>query len=144
VIVHAGLLALRLDGRWRGVLVEGSSGCGKSDLALRLLEAGFRLVADDRVLLWTAAGRLFGRAPDALRGLIEVRGQGVLAETALPLAQVSLVARPGDGERMPEPETSEILGVGLPLIRLDYLEASAAAKLRRALVTLYLAGQRRM
>ena len=55
------------DGGWRGALIEGPSGAGKSDLALRALDAGFRLVADDRVVVWTSGGRLFGRAPDAAR-----------------------------------------------------------------------------
>ncbi|MBM3488544.1 MAG: hypothetical protein FJX67_18250, partial [Alphaproteobacteria bacterium] len=39
-----------------GVLVRGASGAGKSDLALRLIDAGARLVADDQVLVEAAAG----------------------------------------------------------------------------------------
>ncbi len=54
MILHAGLVALRLEGVWRGALIAGPSGVGKSDLALRAIEAGFRLVADDRA---AAAGR---------------------------------------------------------------------------------------
>src|SRR3954468_23707618 len=88
VIVHAGLIARRSGGPWRGVLIEGPSGSGKSDLALRALEAGFRLVADDRVVLWASEGRLFGRAPETLFGLIEVRGLDVIRVEALPLCEV--------------------------------------------------------
>ena len=69
MIRHAGLVALRWRGDWQGVLIEGPPGSGKSDLALRALTEGFRLVADDRVLLWTSGGRLWGRAPDVLAGL---------------------------------------------------------------------------
>ena len=58
MILHAGLLAIYLNGAWRGVLIEGASGAGKSDLAIRLLEQGFRLVADDRVLVWSCDGAL--------------------------------------------------------------------------------------
>jgi len=130
---HAGLIAARSGGAWRGVLIEGSPGSGKSDLALRALDAGFSLVADDRVLLWTCAGRLFGRAPDALAGLIEVRGLQVERVLALPLAEVALVVRCGAPERMPEPRFTEIAGVRTPLIELDPREASAPAKLGRAL-----------
>ena len=82
--VHAGLLALRLGGDWRGVLIEGPSGSGKSDLALRALEAGWSLVADDRTLVWACEGRLYGRAPDALAGLIEARGRGSCRPPAAP------------------------------------------------------------
>lgn len=132
-IRHGGLIAVRLGGHWRGVLIEGPPGAGKSDLALRALEQGFSLVADDRVLLWTCAGRLFGRAPDALRGLLEVRGLQVIAVPALPQAQVALVARCGPAERLPDPRLAEILGVSAPLMEIDPREPSAPAKLRRAL-----------
>ena len=133
MIRHAGLVARRLGGVWRGVLIEGASGAGKSDLALRCLDDGFRLVADDRVELWTSGGRLFGRAPPTLAGLIEARGIGILALTALPLAEVALVAHLGQPERAPDPQTTEILGIVLPQLTISPWEASAAAKLSRAL-----------
>ena len=66
---HAGLIALYGGGLWRGVLIEGRSGSGKSDLALRCLSLGFRLVADDRTRLWVSEGRLFGAAPEPIAGL---------------------------------------------------------------------------
>jgi serine kinase of HPr protein (carbohydrate metabolism regulator) len=133
VIRHAGLIATRRGGHWRGVLIEGPSGAGKSDLALRALDHGFRLVADDRVTLWLSDGRLFGRAPDPLAGLMELRGLGVLGASAVPFSEVALVARCGDPERMPEPETADILGISLPVVTVAALEMSAPAKLSRAL-----------
>jgi serine kinase of HPr protein (carbohydrate metabolism regulator) len=133
VIAHAGLIATRLGGPWRGVLIEGPSGAGKSDLALRCLDAGFRLVADDRVELFVSQGRLFGAPPGPLAGLIEARGLDILAVSPLPLAEVALVVRLGATERLPEPESAEILGVCLPALTLAPLEASAPAKLSRAL-----------
>jgi serine kinase of HPr protein (carbohydrate metabolism regulator) len=142
--VHAGLIARRLDGLWRGALVEGPSGAGKSDLALRALDHGFRLVADDRVILWVSEGRLYGRAPGPLHGLIEVRGVDVTGETALPFCEVALVVQPGTPERIPDPQAVERAGVRLPLLTLSYREASAPAKLGRALAALYVAHQRRM
>ena len=144
MIAHAGLIARRIAGRWRGVLIEGPSGAGKSDLALRALDLGFRLVADDRVILWNCEGRLFGRAPGPLSGLIEVRGVDVLAEPAIDLCEVALVVTPGAPERLPEPEMTDRLGLRLPQCVLAYDEASAPAKLGRALSALYLANQRRM
>ena len=140
MILHAGLVALRLDGYWRGVLILGPSGAGKSDLALRALETGFRLVADDRVTVWTSGGALWGRAPDPLCGLIEARGHGVAAEPSLAFAQIVLAARCiADGEtieRLPDPQTETVGQVAIPLTRLDPREASAPAKLRRALLHL--------
>jgi serine kinase of HPr protein (carbohydrate metabolism regulator) len=137
VIVHAGLVAMRLGGPWRGVLIEGASGAGKSDLALRALDAGWRLVADDRVLLWTSGGRLYGRAPSVLSGLIEARGLDVLSVTPLPLARVALVvtcARAADAvERLPEPVQVERRGVKISALNLWPFEPAAVAKIGRAI-----------
>jgi len=144
VIAHAGLIARRIAGRWRGALIEGPSGAGKSDLALRALDLGFRLVADDRVILWTCEGRLFGRAPPPLAQLLEVRGVDVAREPALALCEVALVVEPGTPERLPEPDTADRLGFRLPRLVLSYEDASAPAKLGRALTALYAANQRRM
>jgi serine kinase of HPr protein (carbohydrate metabolism regulator) len=137
MIVHAGLLALWRRGGWSGVLIEGPSGAGKSDLALRALEAGFRLVSDDRTRLFVSSGRLFGRAPPTLTGMIEARGLGVVPESALLLAEVCLVVRcvraPEDVDRMPEIGFQTRAGVDVPSIHLWAFEHSAPAKLRRAI-----------
>lgn len=133
MILHAGLIARRMGGAWRGALIEGPSGSGKSDLALRALDCGFRLVADDRVLVWMSEGRLYGRAPDTLRGLIEVRGLDVLAVEALPYCEIGLVAQLGVPDRIPDPATSTILEISVPLLAVDPFEISAPAKLSRAM-----------
>ena len=144
MIIHAGLVAAFTRTGWRGVLIEGPAGAGKSDLAIRALDQGFRLVADDRVALWVSAGRLFGRAPETLAGLLEVRGLGVVDVAALPLAEVALVVRCGTPERTPDPAFTELLGVSIPLIELDPREASAPAKLSRALSHFDERGKRRI
>ncbi|WP_300575907.1 HPr kinase/phosphorylase [Phenylobacterium sp.] len=133
MILHAGLIARYDAGGWKGVLIEGPSGAGKSDLALRCLERGFRLAADDRVLIWRSAGRLFGRAPDSLAGLMEVRNLGVLPTPALAFAPIVLAVRLGQGERLPDRETVRHLEVELPVVTLAALENSAPAKLVCAL-----------
>ena len=135
MILHAGLVALRVQGRWLGALITGSSGLGKSDLMVRAFETGFRLVADDRTVVWASDGLAFGRAPQALDGLIELRGLGVVSEPALPLTEIGLVVRceQEPPERMPEPELDLVAGLPTPVLRLTALEASAPAKLGRAL-----------
>jgi hypothetical protein len=139
MIRHAGLIARREAGAWRGALIEGPSGSGKSDLMLRALDAGWRLVADDRVVLWTSGGRLFGRAPPTLAGLMEIRGLGVWPMAPLAFVQVALLARCVEAERVertPEPTFEAPLGLTLPAIRLTAFHASAPAKLACALTRL--------
>ncbi|HEY5105605.1 MAG TPA: HPr kinase/phosphorylase [Caulobacteraceae bacterium] len=137
VIRHGGLLALRIDGLWLGVLVEGGSGAGKSDLALRAMGEGLRLVSDDRTVVFVSEGRLFGRAPDALGGLVEARGVGIIAAASVGLAEILLLARcvaaPAAIERHPDFGAQKLLGVGVATIDIGPLEASAPAKLRHCL-----------
>jgi serine kinase of HPr protein (carbohydrate metabolism regulator) len=137
MILHAGLVALRQDGLWRGALIAGPSGVGKSDLALRALESGFRLVADDRTQVWASGGALFGRAPSPLAGLIEARGHGITPEPAIGVAEIVLMVRCVEDAaaiaRMPDPTTETLAGVTVPLWRLDARAPSAPAKLRRAM-----------
>ena len=144
-LVHAGLVAARVAGHWRGVLIEGPPGAGKSDLALRAIGAGFRLVADDRVWLFASGGRLFGRAPEPILGLIEARGLGLLREAPLFLAPVDLVvacaACAEEIERLPEPRRVDRAGVEAPHLRIHPHEPSAVAKIRRALEALGREGQ---
>jgi len=135
--LHAGLIAIYGRGGWKGVLIEGGSGSGKSDLALRCLSHGFRLVADDRTRLWICEGRLFGASPKPIAGLIEVRGLGVLPEPARPMAEVHLVihclAAADRVERLPDHDTRVLLGMALPKVFVRPLEASAPEKVLRAL-----------
>ena len=133
MIWHGGLVATPVRGRWVGALIEGPSGIGKSDLAMRTLGLGATLVADDRVILWRSGGRLYGRAPAALAGLLEIRGVGIVRRTPRILAEVSLViacqSGPQSVERYPEQRFVERMGVRLPLRPLWPLEPAAPRKL---------------
>ena len=142
MIVHATSVAKRQDGGWRAALLFGESGSGKSDLALRALEAGWRLVSDDYTVVWSSGGAVFAKAPEAIQDLVEARGLGLVAADRLPFAQVRLAAtcEPGEIERLPEPESLELSGLSLPHLRLHALEASALFKLNRALSTRPLGG----
>jgi HPr kinase/phosphorylase len=123
--VHATAVALA----GKAVLLRGSPGSGKSDLALRLME-------DDQTCLSRRGAELWAAAPEALKDLMEVRGIGIVRVPALAEAPVALlvdlVAAP-EVERCPEAERETLLGIELPKLRLHAPEASAPAKLRLAL-----------
>jgi len=123
-----------IDGH--GVLLRGPSGCGKSDLALRLIGDGASLVADDFTELDARNDRLIGRAPDAIRGLLEVRGLGILRIDPLDEVELSAIidlVTADEVPRMPEPSHIQILRVALPVFKLVSSEPSAPAKVRLAL-----------
>jgi serine kinase of HPr protein (carbohydrate metabolism regulator) len=138
VRVHATCVALRTRRGWRGVLLRGPSGSGKSDLALRLIDRGGRLVADDQTELVPKAGRLFARAPATIAGLVEVRGVGIVRLAGdqlvaeVPLALLVDLVSARHVERLPEPKRDSLLGVELPLLALAPFEPSAVSKLRLA------------
>jgi HPr kinase/phosphorylase len=62
----------------KGVIIAGDSGVGKSETALELIRRGHLLVADDRVDVRRVHNSLFGQAPDLLRGMLEIRGIGII------------------------------------------------------------------
>ena len=88
----------------QGVLLLGKSGAGKSDLALRLIARGARLVSDDRCVLCVVNGRLVAQPPPAIAGLLEVRGVGIVKMPHAAGAAIELVADlSARVERLPEP-----------------------------------------
>jgi serine kinase of HPr protein (carbohydrate metabolism regulator) len=126
----------------RAVLIRGPSAAGKSRLAWELIEASrngavrfARLVGDDRVHLQAAGGRLLVRPAEALTGMIELRGIGILRRDHEPCAVVGLVVDLAamDAERLPEDGQTIIEGVAMP--RLAVVPGVAALPLVLAVVT---------
>jgi serine kinase of HPr protein (carbohydrate metabolism regulator) len=117
------------------VLIEGRSGSGKSDLALRLIDRGGVLVSDDQVIVRRDGARAVASPPETIAGKFEVRGLGIVAmpiERDVPVSLiVSLVE--SEVERMPAGTTRAVAGIELPLISIRPFEASAAAKIAVAL-----------
>jgi len=130
-LIHA--TAVAIEGG--AILLRGPPGAGKSDLALRLIEDGARLIADDQTLLRRAGNHVLVRAPAAVAGLIEVRGVGILRVDYLdeaPLALVVDLVPSTEVERIPDDRFEVVLGLPIRMIALAPFEASAVAKLRLA------------
>jgi serine kinase of HPr protein (carbohydrate metabolism regulator) len=121
------------------VLLRGGSGSGKSDLALRLIDRGARLIADDGIELRRAGNHVIASlpasAPDSVRGRLEVRGLGIMpvpSSEEAPLVLVIDLVPNAAIDRLPAPATVDLLGIAVPFLRLAGLEASAPAKVRLA------------
>lgn len=135
-LVHATAVALATDLGPRAVLLRGPSGSGKSDLGLRLIDAGARLIADDQSELVRVGDKIVVHPPPTIAGLIEVRGIGIIRLDPVveaPLALVADLVTPEAIERLPPLRAERILGIEVPLIALAPFEFSAPAKLRLAL-----------
>jgi HPr kinase/phosphorylase len=143
--VHATLVAvMRPDGGKSGVLLFGSPGAGKSEVALRLIETGAVLVADDQVELTLGDGGLWGAPPEKIAGLIEARGIGLLRLPFEPRVRIALGVEllAGEPERMPArrwyqpPQNFRARGGALriPLVALDGHAAATPAKIKAALL----------
>ncbi|WP_336946083.1 HPr kinase/phosphatase C-terminal domain-containing protein [Asaia sp. HN010] len=113
-----------------GVLLTGASGCGKSSLLLRLIDAGFTLVGDDQVLLQQVTAR---PAP-ALAGLVEARGLGIVQMPYLPEAPIALridLTRNAPIMRLPDKTIDPRTGAWC--LKLDAFHADSVAIIRTAL-----------
>ena len=116
-----------------GVLFQGESGVGKSEVAIELIKRGHRLIADDAVeIKETNYGTLEATAPELIRRYMELRGIGVIDVSHLfgmgaikIKQQIDLVIKlePWDDtavyDRLGlESAYTEILGVQVPLITI--------------------------
>lgn len=132
ILLHGS--AVRFCGK--GILILGPSASGKSDLALRLIDAGAILIADDQVRITLEGNRLQAAPHDRIAGLISLRGIGIMrtpfVEAPLDLA-VDLQSSDKVHDPLPNLTITSWLGVGLPKIALDSSAPSAVARIRLVL-----------
>lgn len=127
-----------------GVLLQGPSGRGKSDLALRLIDRGATLVADDRYELRASSRGVIASAPERLYGLLEVRGLGILSVPAIKTTVVRLVVELVNSDtvpRLPEKSTTGLCGRKITCFALNAFEQTTAIKIELAASNLNRIGQ---
>ena len=125
----------------RGILIRGSSGSGKSALALALIDdprLDARLIGDDRLILSDGENGVVARPPEAIAGLIEVRGVGIVTLPYVAEASIALVVdllpaaecprHPDEAER-----TTLLLGRPVPRLALPIGANDGPLRVRMAL-----------
>ena len=125
----------------RGILIRGPSSSGKSSLALGLIDdprLGAELLADDRLVLLAIPDGLIARAPTPLKGLIEVRGIGIVRAAHVDEAKIALcvdLRRLDDCPRYPaiEERYVTLLGQSIPRLALPIGIADGVIRVRIAL-----------
>jgi serine kinase of HPr protein (carbohydrate metabolism regulator) len=138
-LLHATCVAI--DGY--GVALCGRSGSGKSDLALRLIDRGAKLVGDDYLDVVERGAVPVVCYQPSIAGQMEVRGLGIITlpyVKSAPLRLLAILDEPV--ERLPEPGLSrQLAGFDIPALRLDAFAVSAAIKVELALRALVDAGR---
>lgn len=120
--LHASAVVIGED----GVLITGPSGSGKSDLALRLIDRGARLLGDDQILLTADGERLIGNGLGGFRGRMEIRGAGFADLPWAARAEIKLHVELGEmNARLPAARLAAFAGVEVPSWTLDAGRAAA-------------------
>lgn len=118
----------------RALLIEGPPGAGKSSLALALIDRGAELIGDDGIALEPRKGVLWALPAPHTRGLIELRGIGIVTMTTAE-APVALILELGrDAPRFVETVGRlEIAGARVPHLPFDPHNPAAAIRAEHAL-----------
>jgi serine kinase of HPr protein (carbohydrate metabolism regulator) len=113
-VLHATSVALA----GRGLLIRGASGAGKSALALEMISRGARLISDDRTIVTREDRALWLDAPEAIRGMIEARGLGLLRTPPAGRTRLAAVVDldTPEASRLPPPHLTELLGLETVLL----------------------------
>ena len=134
MLIHATCVAIHE----KAVLLAGAAGAGKSDLALRLLDEGAQLVADDQTLVSQVNGQLLATAPASITGLLEVRHLGLIKVPYISQAPIvlyiDLVRMDEKLDRLPTVEPFLLLDHPVQRLRLPAFAPSTPAKIRAALL----------
>lgn len=135
-----------------GVLIMGESGMGKSEVAMEIIKRGGYLVADDNVVIKKYHNRIFGEAPEVSKGLIEVRGIGIIdaalmfgAASTLDRTSISLAIRlvkynpeqPVERVGKDALPTIEIMGVNIPYLEIPVFEGRSTTEVVEAAILNY-------
>ena len=129
--VHATAVAIA----GAGVLIRGDSGSGKSDLALRLIDRGAKLISDDQVDIIRIGEDLLLSPPPGLAGKLEVRSLGICESEYLSGVELKLILdlKPHPDRFPLDRQVMILLGIKVPSCTLDAMESSAAIKAEWAL-----------
>lgn len=126
--IHAS--CVELSGK--GLLLLGNAGAGKSSFALSLINRGFTLVGDDQVCIFPDDGKLRAQPAESLKGLLEVRGIGILQMLYSSSCTIEYLIDLVPGfcaERLPDQKTMMIYNAPLRTLQINPMDPRAIEKI---------------
>lgn len=120
------------------ILIVGASGSGKSDLALRLIDRGAKLIADDLIAITGDHNHPIAMQSTHHINAIEIRGVGIIPMECVNKIPLKLVVRLSPVyERAPEPLPLVNYGhYNIPCLKIAPFEISAPIKIEQTLINL--------
>jgi len=115
-----------------GVAIFGDTGSGKSDLALRLIDSGATLISDDITVFSKLEKNINLFGVENTKGLLEVRGIGIITVPYIEGIRLKLVVRLSDKEteRIPKKNQISLLGLKFPKLEINGKNSSSVAKVK--------------
>ena len=113
-----------------GVLIIGEPGAGKSDLAMRLIDSGATLISDDLTICKKINNSiLYLYTPPEIKGLIEIKEEGLLTVPYIDGIKLSLVVELSNGKIEDKSEncSCKIMGVKIPKIIVNSKSSESAS-----------------
>lgn len=118
----------------QAVLFEGPPGCGKSSLALALIDRGAVLIGDDAVTLTEEAGRIIASPPPNTGGLLELRNIAIVTLPATSAPVALIIQLTPDAPRYIEKADGVQLGnIAIPQIQISLGTPADAVRVEYAL-----------
>ncbi len=118
MLLQKDIQATAISYKKQAILITGPAGVGKTTLALQLIERGASLIGDDCVNIFIKNNDLYCKPKEKLKGVIEVRGMGLVAGLKVVKdAPVLCVIRLHKKmiERLPKPKTISLLNKKIPV-----------------------------
>lgn len=114
-----------------GIILTGPPCCGKSTLAMALINHGAELIADDQILISKKNDEWIATCPGPIRNQIFLRDQGIMHIPARDSSTIDFIF----SSSLPADRLSQPPELGLTFTCIDFMDKNAAEFIRQTLMS---------